>query len=168
MRTFIRSSVNGLSVCVPGGQKKRENMQLISVQLLSCVRLFVTLWTAARQTSLSITNSRRLRKLVSMDFWGSEKENMRLAPEFNGNPFCSLCFPAGLIVRLSVTERHSTLHNRPLRAHGLFLQNYLFGIGKGSISWFFVLLFIIYICIYLFKNKTWYKLDLACLPLKLL
>ena len=35
------------------------------VQLLSCVRLFVTPWTAARQASLSITNSRGLLKLMS-------------------------------------------------------------------------------------------------------
>ena len=33
-----------------------------SVQSLSCVRLFVTPWTAARQASLSITNSRSLLK----------------------------------------------------------------------------------------------------------
>ena len=38
-----------------------------SVQSLSCVRLFVTPWTAARQASLSITNSQRLLKLVSID-----------------------------------------------------------------------------------------------------
>ena len=38
-----------------------------SVQLLSCVHLFVTPWTAARQASLSITNSRSLLKLVSID-----------------------------------------------------------------------------------------------------
>ena len=31
--------------------------QQYSVQLLSCVRLFATLWTAAHQASLSITNS---------------------------------------------------------------------------------------------------------------
>ena len=37
-----------------------------SVQSLSCVRLFVTPWTAARQTSLSITNSRSLPKLMSI------------------------------------------------------------------------------------------------------
>ena len=36
-----------------------------SVQLLSCVRLFVTPWTAAVQASLSITNSWNLLKLVS-------------------------------------------------------------------------------------------------------
>ena len=38
-----------------------------AVQLLSCVRLFVTLWTAAHQASLSITNSQSLLKLVSIE-----------------------------------------------------------------------------------------------------
>ena len=38
-----------------------------SVQSLSCVRLFVTPWTAAHQASLSITNSRSLPKLMSID-----------------------------------------------------------------------------------------------------
>ena len=38
-----------------------------SVQLLSHVQLFVTLWTAARQASLSIANSRSLLKLVSIE-----------------------------------------------------------------------------------------------------
>ena len=37
-----------------------------SVQLLSHVRLFATAWTAACQTSLSITNSRSLLKLMSI------------------------------------------------------------------------------------------------------
>ena len=38
-----------------------------SVQSLSCVQLFETLWTAARQASLSITNSRSLLKLMSIE-----------------------------------------------------------------------------------------------------
>ena len=38
-----------------------------SIQLLSCVRLFATLWTAAYQASLSITNSQRLLKLKSIE-----------------------------------------------------------------------------------------------------
>ena len=38
-----------------------------SVQLLSCVRLFVTPWTAALQASLSITNSWSLPKLMSIE-----------------------------------------------------------------------------------------------------
>ena len=40
---------------------------LSSVQALSRVRLFVTPWTAARQASLSITNSRSLLKLMSTE-----------------------------------------------------------------------------------------------------
>ena len=38
-----------------------------SVQLLSRVQLFVTSWTAARQASLSITNSQSLLKLMSIE-----------------------------------------------------------------------------------------------------
>ena len=38
-----------------------------SVRLLSRVQLFVTPWTAARQASLSITNSRSLLKLKSIE-----------------------------------------------------------------------------------------------------
>ena len=38
-----------------------------SVQSLSCVRLFATPWTAARQASLSITNSQSPLKLMSME-----------------------------------------------------------------------------------------------------
>ena len=39
----------------------------VVVQLLSCVQLFVIPWTAARQASLSITNSQTLLKIVSID-----------------------------------------------------------------------------------------------------
>ena len=38
-----------------------------SVQSLSCVRLFATLWTAACQASLSIHNSRNLLQLMSVE-----------------------------------------------------------------------------------------------------
>ena len=38
-----------------------------SVQLLSHIRLFTTPWTAACQASLSITNSRSLLKLMSIE-----------------------------------------------------------------------------------------------------
>ena len=37
------------------------------VQLLSCVQLFATPWTAARQASVSITNSLSLLKLMSIE-----------------------------------------------------------------------------------------------------
>ena len=38
-----------------------------SVEFLNCVRLFVTPWTAACQSSLSITNSRSFPKLMSIE-----------------------------------------------------------------------------------------------------
>ena len=41
--------------------------QFSSVQSLSRVRLFATAWIAARQASLSITNSRSLLKLMSIE-----------------------------------------------------------------------------------------------------
>ena len=42
-------------------------IQFSSVQFLSCVRLFVTPWIAARHASLSITNSWSLLKLMSIE-----------------------------------------------------------------------------------------------------
>ena len=49
-----------MKTCVP-------TTQFSSVQLLSRVRLFATPWTAARQASLSITNSWSLLKLMSVE-----------------------------------------------------------------------------------------------------
>ena len=62
----LRGSGSELYSCV----KFRENapsVQLSSVQLLSHVRFFATLWTAAHQASLSITNSRSMLKLMSIE-----------------------------------------------------------------------------------------------------
>ena len=41
--------------------------QFSSIQSLSLVRLFATPWTAARQASLSITNTQSLLKLMSIE-----------------------------------------------------------------------------------------------------
>ena len=49
-----------------GLESGRICIQFSSVQLLSRVRLCVTPWTAARQASLSITNSWSLLKLMSI------------------------------------------------------------------------------------------------------
>ena len=46
-----------------GGRKSAP----LSVQSISHVQLFVTPWTAARQASLSITNSQSLHKLMSIE-----------------------------------------------------------------------------------------------------
>ena len=45
----------------------REIKMFSSVQSLSCVQLFATPWTAGHQAFLSITNSRSLLKLMSID-----------------------------------------------------------------------------------------------------
>ena len=46
----------------------RKSLRMFtSVQLLNCIQLFVTPWTAARQASLSITNSQSLLKLMSIE-----------------------------------------------------------------------------------------------------
>ena len=47
--------------------KKKKKSVISSVQSLSCVRLFVTPWTAACQASLSIINSWSLLKLMSIE-----------------------------------------------------------------------------------------------------
>ena len=53
---------------VTGHQGKGPlKVSFISVQLLSCVWLFVTPWTAVCQASLSITNSQSLLKLMSIE-----------------------------------------------------------------------------------------------------
>ena len=44
-----------------------SSVQFSLFQSLSCVQLFVTPWTTARQASLSITNSQSLLKLMSID-----------------------------------------------------------------------------------------------------
>ena len=50
-------------LCLP----EPSSVQFSSFQLLSRVRLFVTPWTAARQASLSITNSWSLLKLMPIE-----------------------------------------------------------------------------------------------------
>ena len=50
----------------PNSESSGE-VHFISVQSLSCVWLFATPWTEAHQASLSITNSRSLLKLMSIE-----------------------------------------------------------------------------------------------------
>ena len=46
----------------------KDTLNISSVQSLSHVRLFVTLWPAGSQTSLCSTNSRSLLKLMSIEW----------------------------------------------------------------------------------------------------
>ena len=61
-----------------------------SVQSLSCIQLFAIQWTAAHQASLSITNSRSLPKLVSIESVMSSNHLILCHPFL----FCLQSFPA--------------------------------------------------------------------------
>jgi len=71
-----------------------------SVQSLSHVRLFVTPWTAARQASLSITNSRSSLKLMSIE---SVMPSNRLIL------YCPILFPTSIFPNIRVFSNESIL-----------------------------------------------------------
>ena len=72
----------------------------ISVQLLSRVQLFVTPWTAARQASLSITNSWRLLKLMSIEL---------VMPSNHLNLCCPLFLLPSIFASIRVFSNQSVL-----------------------------------------------------------
>ena len=85
-----------------------HSVQFSSVQLLSRVQLFATPWIAARQTSLSITNSWSLPKLTSIE------SVMPFSHLIRGRPFLQL--------------------PQPLPASGSFPMSQLFAWGGQSIG----------------------------------
>ena len=60
------SNETKINVSQPGKGHIEPSVQFSSVQSLSHVQLFETSWTAARQASLSITNSQSLFKVMSI------------------------------------------------------------------------------------------------------
>ena len=74
-----------------------------SVQSLSCVWLFATPWTAARQASLSITNSRSLLKLMSIE---------SVMPSNHLILCCPLLLPPSIFPSIRVFSNESVLHIR--------------------------------------------------------
>ena len=70
-----------------------------SVQL-SCVRLFATPWTEARQASLSITNSRSLLKLMSIELMMPSNHLILCQP---------LLLPPSIFPSIRVFSNESTL-----------------------------------------------------------
>ena len=80
-----------------------QGMRLSSAQSLSCVRLFVTLWAAAGQTFLFITNSRSLLKLMSIE----------LVMPSNRLILCwSLILPSSIFPSIRVFSNEAALHIR--------------------------------------------------------
>ena len=60
-------SVSNLQINIRCSMMYNQEINTSSVQSLSRVRLFVTPWIAARQASLSITNSQSIPKLMSIE-----------------------------------------------------------------------------------------------------
>ena len=76
--------------------------KLSSVQLLSCVWLFATPWTAAHQASLSITNSPSLLRLISI-------ESVMTSTHFI---LCCPLHPPSIFPSIRVFSNESVLCNR--------------------------------------------------------
>ena len=77
--------------------------QFSSVQSLSCVRLFVTPWTAACQASLSITNSQNLLRLMSIEM---------VMPSIHLILCRPLLLPPSIFPSIRVFSNESVLHIR--------------------------------------------------------
>ena len=75
-------------------------MYRLSYSSVSCVRLFETPWTAACQASLSITASRSLLRLVSID---------AIQPS---HPLSALLLPPSILPSIRVFSNESVLHIR--------------------------------------------------------
>ena len=78
-----------------------NSVQFSSVQSLSCVQLFVTPWTTARQASLSITNSRSLPKPMSIEL---------VMPPTHLILFCPLLLLPSIFPSIRVFSNESALH----------------------------------------------------------
>ena len=84
-------------------EKKKDKYCISSVQSLNRVRLFEILWTAARQASLSITNSQSSLKLTSIE---------SVMPCSHLIRCCHLFLLHPIPPRIRVFSNQSTLHMR--------------------------------------------------------
>ena len=100
-----------------------------SVQSLSHVRLFVTPWIAARQASLSITNSQSLLKLMSIE---------SVMPSNHLILCCPLLFPLSIFPSIRVFSNESVLHIRwpNYWSFSLSPSNQYSGLISFRIDWF--------------------------------
>ena len=95
--------VGSLTERVSCGLKSLGSHQFSSVQSLRRVRLFVTPWTTARQACLSITNSRSLLKLMSIE---------SVMPSNHLIPCCPLLLLPSIFPSIRVFSNESALHIR--------------------------------------------------------
>ena len=80
-----------------------NSIQFSSVQSLSCVQLFATLWTVAHQASLSITNFQSLLKLMSIEL---------VMPSNHLSLCCPLSLLPSILPSIRVFSNQSVLHIR--------------------------------------------------------
>ena len=83
--------------------RKTHMLNGLSVQLLSRVQFFVIPWTAAGQASLSLTNSRSLLKLMSIESAMPSNHLILCRP---------LLLPPSIFPSIRVFSNESTLHIR--------------------------------------------------------
>ena len=105
-----------------------------SVQSLSRVRLFVTPWTAARQASLSITISRSLLKLMSIE---------SVMPSSHLILYCPLLLLPLIFPSIRVFSNESALHIRWPKYwsfnFSISSSNEYSGLISFKIDWFYLL-----------------------------
>ena len=97
-----------LELSIPGPAASRASsvlhgVQFSSVQSLSCLRLFATPWTAARQASLSIANSQSLLKLMPIE---------SVMPSNHLILCCPLLLPPSIFPSISIFSNESALRIR--------------------------------------------------------
>ena len=84
-------------------EKQFRNLSVVVVQSLSCVQLFATPWTAARQAFLSFTISRSLLKLMSIESGMPSNHLILCRP---------LLLPPSILPSIRVFSNESALHIR--------------------------------------------------------
>ena len=101
--SMVAQSVSGRARMPTWAAWSQRLLPFSSVQLLSCVWLFATPWTAARQASLSITNSRSSLKLMSIE---------SVMPSNHFTLCCPLLLPHSICPSIRVFPNESVLHIR--------------------------------------------------------
>ena len=126
--TFIKTLVTSSWIHGRYMGEKWKQWQILfsSVQLLSRVRLFATPWTAARQASLSITNSWSLLKLTSIELVMPSNHLILCCPfssiflgstigaDSDGSHEIKRCLP---LQRKAMTNLDSLLKSRDISLH---------------------------------------------------
>ena len=111
-----------LAGCSPWGRERLSAHPPSSAQSFSRVWLFATPWTAARQASLSITNSRSLPKLMSIESVMPSNHLILCRP---------LLLPPSIFPSIRVFSNESVLHIRRRMRTGTPPPVFLSGESQG-------------------------------------